>query len=102
MYRNINYCLLFQIFSAAADDIINNSSFNQGNDVWLFDCGIQTPVQILHSGETGNRVTSLEISKIFITHMHADHIMGLWGNVLTEAVNVELLWFNFVFREVSF
>ncbi|MRX74366.1 ribonuclease Z [Bacillus lacus] len=42
--------------------------------VWLFDCGEATQHQILHT-----TIKPRKIEKIFITHMHGDHIYGLPG-----------------------
>ncbi|NLY36560.1 MAG: ribonuclease Z [Tissierellia bacterium] len=47
---------------------------NERNEVWLFDCGEATQHQILKTS-----LKPRKISKIFITHMHGDHIYGLAG-----------------------
>ncbi|BBP90534.1 hypothetical protein BsIDN1_41520 [Bacillus safensis] len=44
------------------------------NAVWLFDCGEATQHQILHT-----TIKPRKIEKIFITHMHGDHVYGLPG-----------------------
>jgi len=46
----------------------------QRAEVWLFDCGEGTQHQFLRSD-----FKSSQIRRIFVTHMHGDHIFGLPG-----------------------
>ena len=46
----------------------------QRAELWLFDCGEGTQHQILRS-----ELKISQLSRIFVTHMHGDHIFGLMG-----------------------
>ena len=46
----------------------------QKAETWLFDCGEGTQHQILRSD-----LKISQIKRIFITHLHGDHIFGLMG-----------------------
>ncbi|UQS82762.1 ribonuclease Z [Bombilactobacillus folatiphilus] len=47
---------------------------NERNEIWLFDVGEGTQQQILSTN-----IRPRKITKIFITHLHGDHLFGLPG-----------------------
>ncbi|WP_241712260.1 ribonuclease Z [Sulfoacidibacillus ferrooxidans] len=49
-------------------------TFDQGSEIWLFDCGEGTQQQLARA-----RHSVAHVNHIFITHLHGDHILGLPG-----------------------
>lgn len=50
------------------------------NEIWMFDCGEGTQRQILET-----TIRPRKVSKIFITHLHGDHVLGLPGFLSSRA-----------------
>lgn len=51
-------------------------------ELWLLDCGEGTQQQILRAAQ----VRLSQLSRIFITHLHGDHLFGLIGLLATRAL----------------
>ena len=53
-------------------------ALRRNGEILLFDCGEGTQVQMVKAG-----LSVMKISKVFITHLHGDHFLGLAGIVQT-------------------
>ncbi len=54
----------------------------RGSEIVLFDCGEGTQRQFQRS-----KLSYMQVSKVFITHLHADHFLGIAGLVQTMRLN---------------
>lgn len=57
-------------------------ALKRGSEIILFDCGEGTQRQFQRSG-----VSYMQISKLCISHLHADHYLGIMGLVQTMGLN---------------
>jgi ribonuclease Z len=61
---------------------VSSLALKRGGEILLFDCGEGTQRQFQRSN-----LSYMQISKIFITHFHGDHFLGIPGLVQTMQLN---------------
>jgi len=66
----------------SSDRNVSATAIKRGKEVLLFDCGEGTQRQIQKSA-----LSYMQITKIFVTHFHGDHFLGLPGLFQTLQLN---------------
>ncbi|UCE91483.1 MAG: ribonuclease Z [Methanobacteriota archaeon] len=61
---------------------VSSVAIQVGPDVVMLDCGEGTQRQLMHSP-----VSFMRVRAVFITHLHADHFLGLAGLVQSMSLN---------------
>ena len=61
---------------------VSSVALKRAGEILLFDCGEGTQRQFQRSS-----LSYMQISKIFITHFHGDHFLGLPGLIQTMQLN---------------
>ena len=66
----------------SVDRNVSSIAIKRGPEVLLFDCGEGTQRQLQRS-----KVSYMQVSKVFISHFHGDHFLGLPGFFQTIQLN---------------
>jgi ribonuclease Z len=61
---------------------VSSIAVQMGSDVVMFDCGEGTQRQLMYSP-----ISFMRIRAIFITHLHADHFLGVPGLIQSMSLN---------------
>ncbi len=61
---------------------VSSIALKRGSEILLFDCGEGTQRQFQKS-----KLSYMQVSKVFVTHFHGDHFLGLPGLIQTMQLN---------------